>query len=276
MDPDQRRRASHATPAAHDHDGTGQKVVGIYHNATVLSEARDTSPKRHVLFQGGKVLIPYNVIAKARDVRFIPVDLRRFLVPSPGTPGAPGQSNASYVDADNEATRAFRHKLLRYIAARFDDVIAEDDNLKKLVVAGGQGTSLTAEDRAAVEHRAVEAAIKHLTARTKHGGWRLHGDYHPTGPFDLVFCKMGQSDLHVEVKGTTGRLASVIVTRNEVAHAQARKNFCALFVLSDVKLERIEGATTATGGTPRVVKPWRPKASELEALAYRYDVVGEE
>jgi hypothetical protein len=41
-------------------------------------------------------------------------------------------------------------------------------------------------------------------------------------------------------------------------------------------IERIEGATIATGGTTRVVKPWRPKASELEALAYRYDVVGEE
>ena len=152
-------------------------------------------------------------------------------------------------------------------------MVAEDDNFKKLVVAGGQGTSLTAEDRAAVEHRAVEAAIKHFTSQTNHGGWRQHGDYHPTGPFDLMFRKKGQPDLHVEVKGTTGRLASVIVTRNEVAHAQARNNFCALFVLSDVRLERIDGATIATGGTPRVVEPWRPKSSELEALAYRYDVV---
>ena len=61
-------------------DGTGQKVVGIYHNATVLREARDTSPKRHVGFRGEKVPIPYNVTAKARDVRFMPVDLRRFFL----------------------------------------------------------------------------------------------------------------------------------------------------------------------------------------------------
>jgi hypothetical protein len=254
---------------AADRGGTGQKVVGVYRNAIVLGVARDAEPSRHVVYRGRRIRIPYNVVADAIDVRFVPVGARRFAIPRPGTLGAPGISNASYLDNSDRATQAHRQRLLAYAASLFDDSSSEDDSLKGIAVAGGQGMRLTVEERAAVEHRAVEAAIKYFAAPSK--GWKQEGDYHSSGPFDLVFRK-GPLRLHVEVKGTTGPLGELMVTRGEVAHAQDRRNDCALFVLSDVQLKGKPGSTLATGGTPFAVDPWRPRLSDLTALMYRYRV----
>ena len=77
--------------------------------------------------------------------------------------------------------------------------------------------------------------------------------------------------LRVEEKGTTGAGGSVLLTRNEVAHARKHYPDVALFVLSGVTLEgRGTGAPQASGGEPRVFDPWDLNDGfDLRAETYR-------
>ena len=76
--------------------------------------------------------------------------------------------------------------------------------------------------------------------------WNVE-DVHGDESYHLV-CRRGTEVKHVEVKGTTTDGAEVILTPNEVRHAQEHHHN-ALFVLSDVRVERAEdGSVAATGG----------------------------
>jgi Protein NO VEIN, C-terminal len=96
-------------------------------------------------------------------------------------------------------------------------------------------------------------------------------DVHGTQCYDLI-CRRGGEVKHVEVKGTTTDGAEVILTPNEVRHA--REYPCtALFVLSNITVERAEdGTVTATGGTRYTYDPWRLDDGTLTPLGYRYQV----
>ncbi|HEX9367842.1 MAG TPA: DUF3883 domain-containing protein, partial [Vicinamibacterales bacterium] len=58
-------------------------------------------------------------------------------------------------------------------------------------------------------------------------------DVSATEPFDLL-CRDGSRERRVEVKGTTALGLSVLLTRNEVRHAQAKDRPMALFVVSEI------------------------------------------
>ena len=130
----------------------------------------------------------------------------------------------------------------------------------------GQGRGLSAEERKAVEMRAMKLATEHYEAR----GYLVE-DVSGNSPYDLVCTKDG-SELRVEVKGTTGEGVSVLLTANEVAHARDQHTNVALYVVSKIGLDRGADAVIADGGEVRVFEPWEIDESKLEATQYSYQI----
>ena len=113
----------------------------------------------------------------------------------------------------------------------------------------GQGFQLDQEVKVAVEVRAINAATEVHAA-----SWDVE-DVHDKESYDLR-CRRGDEEKHVEVKGTTTDGVEVVLTPNEVSHARENRH-TALFILSDVRVERADdGTVTATGGIRHVRDPW--------------------
>ena len=128
----------------------------------------------------------------------------------------------------------------------------------------GQGRGLTAPERRAVEHRAMEIAETYYSR-----GWDEVIDVSGAESYDLL-CKRGDAELRVEVKGTTGDGRSILVTRNEVANARERYPHVALVVVYDIDLDRRAQPPTASGGTVLVFDPWNLDGRfRLEPETYR-------
>ena len=118
--------------------------------------------------------------------------------------------------------------------------------------------------RRAVEEHAMDVAIRCY----RDAGWKVD-DVSATESFDLL-CTRGGEELHVEVKGRSTDAATVILTHNEVEHAQDHPT--ALFVVSNITVRRDNsGALVASGGDCRVFKdPWEPDDNDLTPLAHSY------
>jgi len=94
--------------------------------------------------------------------------------------------------------------------------------------------------------------------------WREVIDVSATHSFDLL-CRDGKRELRVEVKGTTSLGLSVLLTRNEVRHAEANVHEMALFVVSEISA----GASGAcSGGIISVIEPWDISRDELVPIAF--------
>jgi Domain of unknown function (DUF3883) len=129
----------------------------------------------------------------------------------------------------------------------------------------GQGFQLDQEAKVAVEALAMNAATEFYSKT-----WDVE-DVHGTKSYDLI-CRRGDEVKHVEVKGTTTDGQEVILTPNEVRHAQENPR-TALFVVSNIMVERAEdGAVTATGGKHHRYDPWRLNERALTPLGFRYQV----
>jgi hypothetical protein len=73
----------------------------------------------------------------------------------------------------------------------------------------------------------------------------------------------------VEVKGSTGALILVELTRNEVTHARSCSCETALAAVESIQLK--PGSTpSATGGRLRLFSPWAIEDQALEPLRYSY------
>ncbi len=130
----------------------------------------------------------------------------------------------------------------------------------------GQGFGLTPQERRAVELRAMAATIEYLTSN----GFSVE-DTSSVESYDLK-ATQNSVCLHVEVKGTTGTLGDVVLTRNEVDHHLACYPNNALFVLSEVRLIRSPVGVVAEGGTLTVKAPWNIEKDRLRPIAFRYRV----
>jgi 5-methylcytosine-specific restriction protein A len=124
--------------------------------------------------------------------------------------------------------------------------------------ARGQTWSGSAVGRKAIESYAMGLAKSHYESL-----WREVRDVSATEPFDLL-CREGGRELRVEVKGTTSLGFSVLLTRNEVRHAQANTGCVALFVVSNI----VANASGCTGGTVHALEPWDIREDELEPIAF--------
>jgi hypothetical protein len=126
------------------------------------------------------------------------------------------------------------------------------------------GRRQSAPGRKAIELRAVAMAISYFEER----GWDVE-DVGSSASYDLR-CKKGRRLLHVEVKGTTSRGKKVLMTRNEVHHAQGTDAELALYVLSGVAVDDESEPPVASGGTERVLDPWQIEDSALDPVGYEY------
>ncbi len=129
----------------------------------------------------------------------------------------------------------------------------------------GQGFAKDAKRRQATEDRAMKVAIEQY----QNEGWAVE-DVSSGSPFDL-FCKNDGTELHVEVKGTTGDGKSVFLTRNEVDHAHSYPNVH-LFIVSNIVLEETDGEWAGSEGDVRIIPSWEPASDDLSALSYEYSV----
>lgn len=157
--------------------------------------------------------------------------------------------------------------ILEFAGVRDDgtaELIAEIAN--PLRQRGGQGRGLSAPERRAVELRAMNVAMDYYGQH-----WAKVEDVSAKCSYDLE-CRSGNRFLRVEVKGTTGAGASVIVTINEVEHARENAPHVALFVVSGIRLDRGGPEPIASGGTHRVFEPWNINDFDLRPLAFDYIV----
>jgi len=132
-------------------------------------------------------------------------------------------------------------------------------------VRGGQGRGLTAAERRAVELHAQRLAEEHFVGL----GHDVRDVSSDCLGFDLR-CTNGMEVVHVEVKGTTGAGDTVLLTRNEVAHAREQHARVALVVVSGIRLLRRDGTVSAEGGTMQVIRPWAINDGELSATQFEY------
>lgn len=130
--------------------------------------------------------------------------------------------------------------------------------------ARGQGRGLTGPERRAVEMRAMEVACERL----REDGWSVE-DVSARRSYDLHCMHRGR-ELRVEVKGTTGAGASILLTRTEVHHATEHAAEVALYVVSRIALNRALTPPLATGGVLRILDRWRLSAGVLEPVGYEW------
>lgn len=130
-------------------------------------------------------------------------------------------------------------------------------------VQTGQGWVVDPIKRKAIEIYAVEAAEEYYEAQ----GWTTE---RIGAPYDLD-CTKGVETLHVEVKGTTGSLATVMLTKNEVTHASEYKTD--LFIVTNIVAEDPQNdVCVCSGGDWYLYESWVPDNDDLTPVSYIYDV----
>jgi hypothetical protein len=117
------------------------------------------------------------------------------------------------------------------------------------------------------------AAVRSAIAEYDHLGQEVFLRTYGFGRSHKYFLAYGgreyDSNLRVEVKGTTGGAASVLLTANEVQHAREFAEHVVLFVVSGIVLHREPGAAPrASGGIPHVFEPWNIDGCALRPVAY--------
>ena len=135
--------------------------------------------------------------------------------------------------------------------------------------SSGQGFITDTATKLVIEKAAMAAAKRHYEAEK----WSVVDVSTAKVGYDLL-CERGNERLFVEVKGTTQRPRSVLVSRNEVSFALANPGSAALFVLSNVQISQHDGEPVATGGTPMWLEPWIVELDRLSATGYNYALDG--
>jgi len=129
-----------------------------------------------------------------------------------------------------------------------------------------QGFAVSAAYRKAVETHAMEVATKHFTSR----GYEVQ-DTSLTKPYDLVATK-DDAILYIEVKGTSTSGEKILLTKNEVRHAQRYSKQMVLFILKNVQVTKQGGSYATTGGNPHILSPWTIEDNDLTCLSFSYQV----
>ncbi len=101
-------------------------------------------------------------------------------------------------------------------------------------------------------------------------GWPSVDDVHATHSFDLLCTNVVGDELRVEVKGTVSDGSEVLLTQNEVHHAQRNYPQTALYILANVEVTKRGGRITVRGGRQRVYNPWNIDHGTLMPVGYSY------
>lgn len=129
----------------------------------------------------------------------------------------------------------------------------------------GQGYGLSHEERRAVELHAMNIA----TEQFLRNGWKVVNKS-SSRPFDLLIIKDKQRRF-IEVKGTTSKGSSIILTAGEIEHAKTHSSESVLYVVTNIQLNNIHNKWIATGGVANMIlDPWIIDDNCLTATQYRY------
>lgn len=128
----------------------------------------------------------------------------------------------------------------------------------------GQGRGLSANDRKAIELRAMDLVTEHYLA---------HGytctDTSANSSFDILISK---DNIHtkVEVKGTTSDFnTSILMTKNEVELHRKEKGKTILAIVSKIKLERDKKYSAASGGFLEILENWDIDSWQIEPITFQ-------
>jgi hypothetical protein len=131
--------------------------------------------------------------------------------------------------------------------------------------AKGQGFLISHAVRKCVEDYAIRWSVRHY----EHEGWSV-SNVGATESYDLR-CSRGTEELHVEVKGTTTAGETVILTRNEVAHAEQQRPDMELFLVAGITVDEPGSEHPhASGGHAYVRRGWSPEAQQLLPVGFVY------
>ncbi len=134
--------------------------------------------------------------------------------------------------------------------------------------SASQGRGLTHEQRKAVENWSVSRAVEYFAPMPLK-------DVGSRESWDLEGIRNG-APLRIEVKGSTGGLDKIILTRNEVRHAKECRDGnaiqLALVLVEHIQLQEPSGDEKwhASGGTLKVIDPWIVQEGGLSASQYEY------
>jgi hypothetical protein len=242
----------------------GQVIVGWYKDAEVSRDRISQSPGKPPGFG-------HFCSASRSNCVLLPDENRSFEIPT--GKGGMGQANVCYRLAPDGASKetSWIQDALEFVddyqasnILASPEADAEEESAiaveKALARSRGQGFARTAEERKALEEYAMAAAKKHFRDK----GFKVT-NVSLKRSYDLL-CTKGNREIHVEVKGTTTDGEKIVLTNNEVKHARATNNTCALFVVHSIHVEE----TMASGGQQYIIDPWQLQNERLTPVSYTY------
>jgi hypothetical protein len=119
------------------------------------------------------------------------------------------------------------------------------------------------EVRIAIENHAMEIATRYY----ENTGWTVE-DVSRRESFDLL-CSTGRESRHVEVKGTQSAGEAILLTPNEVSHAE-QTGECALFIVADVVVDNSVDPPLVSGGRSIIFDPWEISDGVLKPIGLEY------
>jgi Domain of unknown function (DUF3883) len=245
-------------------------------NAVLIDAAVVSAATRHLSLDERRVSVdtkPYPIrLTTPEQGESVARSLRSAATKVGREPGAGGGGNPTKrvelrfrVSEPRDLTISWLAEQLLWPAASVES-LAVEEYVRPRSPAEGQGYGLDAQDRRLVEEYAMQRAIQYFS-----GGGAKVRDVSLTKCYDLLCVREGR-EFHVEVKGTTGLGRAVLLTRNEVEHAQDFPSVV-LFVLSEVALTEVGDRKVATGGKQSVFDPWQIDSNRLEAQTYSLSLV---
>tara|TARA_Y100000768_G_scaffold174903_1_gene130964 strand:+ start:1312 stop:2262 length:951 start_codon:yes stop_codon:yes gene_type:complete len=118
----------------------------------------------------------------------------------------------------------------------------------------------------ATEARAMEVAKEYYESK----GYKVKDCSMQRGLGYDYLCTKTKEVVEVEVKGTTGNLDKVIITRNELDNALNSVNRTDLFIVFSINFDISEQKIKGVNGTRHILKDWSPKTKDLEPISYNY------
>lgn len=131
--------------------------------------------------------------------------------------------------------------------------------------ARGQGLQMDPEVRKAIENAAQDRLMNYYRKR----GWTVT-DTRQNRPYDAVAMK-GRETRYLEAKGTQSKGGTVIVTPNEVEHAQQNPGLCIMGIWSGMRL--LDGAVDPEEGDFTIL-PFDPEERQLRPRAFDWTLPG--
>ena len=175
---------------------------------------------------------------------------------------------------DDEFESDLEELLVLLWALESADLAAPTEFLKKMTElvpapnkktpSAKQGRQLSEKVRKLIELTAEDCTEEHYVAL----GWLVERVGAQKLGYDLR-CTKPERELHVEVKGTTGKGQEVILTPNEVRHCRSYPEM-ALSVVSRIVIADDE--TVADRGDLYILEPWNMDDARLTPSEYSYRV----